>query len=90
MNSGAREEETVPASYYTQSSYIYTVNLELAPVQWFSRQSSAAKAKATQIRLCCSYVVPISLCKFYCLLYNLVDRYEIFISQVTMGLLLFT
>jgi hypothetical protein len=42
--------------------------------------SSAADAKAAQTRLRCSYSRH----------HNLVDRYEIFISQMTMNFLLFT
>jgi len=40
MNSGAREEETVPASYYTQSSYIYTVNSSETPGSNIGKKTS--------------------------------------------------
>ena len=56
---------------------------------WFSGQTSTAGAKTTQT----SYVVPVlksSLQKYYGLHHNLVDRYEISISQMAMNLLLIT
>ena len=54
-----------------------------------SVQSSAADAKATQ-QGCVAPAFKLSLHKLYGRHHNLIDRYEISISQKTMDLLLFT
>ena len=54
-------------------------------VKWWSGQSSAANAKATQAMLRSS-LVEIIASNFYCLHHNQVDRYEISIPHMTIDL----